>query len=140
MSENGLWDKLSKGMGAMWEAQRHEDRYSTGIPDVSYSMKYHGWIELKFLKSPPVNADTAMRIKHYTSDQKNWITRHGKRAGLCWILIQVGEVFMLFDWTKARLVGELSFEEHLTLANKYWEGRINFNELSVILNSPIRAV
>jgi hypothetical protein len=138
MSEHRLWLYLRDNMASSWEAQRHEDRLSTGIPDVSYSMLHHGWIELKYLAAAPKKASTPMRIEHYTTDQRNWIMRHGSRGGLVFLLLQVGRDYLLFDWTRAREIGQVTFAEHCAMAAKHWAGRINWSELSYALNQPIR--
>jgi len=131
--EQQLWDYLKRGMLLKWEAQRHEDKYSTGIPDVSYSIGRHGWIELKRLKSKPVNNDTILHISHYTADQKNWLFRHGSKGGACFILLQIENVYMLFGWESCVWVGEMTYDEHIKAAIRVWTGNINWDELCYIL-------
>lgn len=40
---------MRREMGRDWDAQRHEDRYSVDIPDVSFALPHGvaGWVELK---------------------------------------------------------------------------------------------
>ena len=46
--EQIAWDVLARQMRGRWRAQRHEDKYSPDIPDVSFvAGRYSGWIELK---------------------------------------------------------------------------------------------
>ena len=134
MSENALWKYLRDGMGATWESQRHEDKLSTGIPDVSYSTTLHGWIELKFIAEPPKRASTILRIPHYTAEQRNWLERHGKRGGRCFLLLQVGREYLLFDWTGALSVGRVTMDELRAIAVARWSGRIDFPALRSILS------
>lgn len=134
MSEHRLWLYLRTGMGSRWEVQRHEDRLSTGIPDLSYSMAVNGWIELKYLPKIPKGQLT---IRHYTVDQRNWLIRHGKRSGLCFLLLQIDREYMIFDWTKVARVGQATFEEHREFAVKTWTGKINWSELGAILSQPV---
>ncbi len=137
MSESRLWEYLRTGMGARWEAQRHEDRFTPGIPDVSYSITRHGWIELKYLPTKPKKSSSILKIDHYTQDQRNWAIRHGRRAGLCFMLLQVNKTYMLFDWTKATLIGSTDFETHKRLALGVWESKIDWRHLRSLLVSPV---
>ena len=134
MSENALWKYLRDGMAAAWEAQRHEDKLSTGgIPDVSYSTNHHGWIELKFVAEPPKRASTPLRIPHYTAEQRNWLERHGKRTGRCYLFVQVGPEYLLFDWAGAQQVGRVPMDELRGLAVARWVNRVDFHGLRQIL-------
>lgn len=47
--EQLAWVCMRREMTGRWVAQRHEDRYSKGIPDVSFVLTdgRAGWIELK---------------------------------------------------------------------------------------------
>jgi len=130
MSERLLWDYLRKGMGPLWEAQRHEDSLSIGIPDVSYAITHHGWIELKYRAEPPKRPNSPLTIKHFTADQRNWLTRFGKKAGRCWILLQVDKTYMLFSWGKVQRVGAVSYAEHLKMAERVWVGGIDWEEFT----------
>lgn len=133
MSEADLWKYLRDGMGATWESQRHEDKLSTGIPDVSYSTTCHGWIELKFVATPPKRPGTPLRIPHYTAEQRNWLERHGKRGGRCFLLLQVEREYLLFNWSGAQSVGRVALDELRTVAVARWSGRIDFHSLRQIL-------
>lgn len=107
--EAALWQHLHSAMGGLWEAQRHEDRLQADIPDVSYSTTHHGWIELK-VADKPKRPSTPVRVDHFTAGQRNWLTRHGRRGGKCFILLQVGPAYFLFSWTSARVIGDLTLE------------------------------
>lgn len=128
MSEARLWEYVRDGVGPLWEAQRHEDRHSLGIPDVSYSTDHHGWIELKYLPAAPKRPTTIMKVDHFTAEQRNWLTKHGRRGGHCFILLQVGACYLLFSWADARKIGQMTFDEHKKTALTVWEGRMNFTE------------
>lgn len=134
MSEARLWSYLRDGVGPLWEAQRHEDRHSTGIPDVSYSTDHHGWIELKYLPKAPKRADTILKIDHYTAEQKNWLTRHGKRGGHCFLFMQVEATYMLFGWESAREIGTVPLDAHKKMALAVWEGQVRFTEFVQLLS------
>lgn len=78
--EKALWNYVSAGMNNRWDCQRHEDRYSKGIPDVSYGINgVNGWIELKISKQGKVNI---------SQEQINWAISRGSRGGRCFVLIR----------------------------------------------------
>ena len=47
--EQLAWTIMRREMSGYWVAQRHEDRFTSGIPDVSFVMidGRSGWVELK---------------------------------------------------------------------------------------------
>lgn len=135
MSEDNLWSYLRRGAGPLWEAQRHEDQYSTGIPDVSYSTTHHGWIELKYLPKVPVRPSTPLSIKHFTTDQRNWLKRHGQRGGKCFLFLQVVNEFMLFGWWQVDEIGRVPLSAHRDMAIGHWVGSMDFAEFIHILNT-----
>jgi hypothetical protein len=135
MSEDRLWRYIRDGMGPLWEPQRIEYRLTAGIPDVAYSITRHGWLELKYLPKKPTRG--LLKIPHLTDDQRNWAAAHGSRSGLCFILLQVEDSYMLFDWTKSYMVGRLSYEDHTKIATRFWFKRIHWRELRDALVSPV---
>lgn len=138
MSESNLWSYLRVGMGPLWEAQRHEDKLTSGIPDVSYSITHHGWIELKYLPDKPKRDNSILKIDHYTPEQRNWLTLHGARGGLCFLMLQVDKTYMIFDWTKAQRIATLPYADHVAMAMGVWEKSINWRHLRSILVSPVK--
>lgn len=61
---------VQREMGGLWDYQRHEDRYSPDIPDISFAYEgQHGWIELK-------SAELGEVIK-LRPGQINWLVRRG---------------------------------------------------------------
>jgi hypothetical protein len=105
--EQKLWAHLARQVGGAWEAERIEHKLNSGIPDVAYSTTHHGWIELK-VGQRPARATTPVRLPHFTEDQRNWITRHGRRGHRVFILLQVEDVYFLFGWRSAHKVGNLT--------------------------------
>jgi hypothetical protein len=104
--EKALWSYISSQMGNIWDAQRHEDKISTGIPDVSFGLQgVNGWLELKHVKKYPKKSTTAVRIKHFTSDQKNWLKRRQKFGGNCWVLIAIETDIYLFRALNLQEIG-----------------------------------
>ena len=98
--EQKQWQYLSTIMAGKWNAQRHEDKYSAGVPDVSYSMNgVDGWIELKTIESWPKNIKTTINIPHLKAGQVNWLEEFGKAgSGRMFLLLSVGEVQCSSDW------------------------------------------
>lgn len=134
MSEARLWEYLRDGMGPRWVAQRHEDKYSTGIPDVSYSTNCHGWIELKYVAKPPAKTTNAVPVPHFTAAQRNWIRQHGGRGGKCWVLLQVEKTYFLLSWDLAPMVGLSTFAELKRNASRSWENAISWPELAATIS------
>lgn len=102
MRERALWLQLSAGMGSLWHAQRHEDRYSVGVPDVSFAMaELAGWIELKSLNRPQRHT---FDLPQLSTKQRVWMTRRTECAGVghCFVLVRWvnahGSEYVLHDW------------------------------------------
>lgn len=86
-TEDGLRRFLVKLMGQWWHFQRHEDRLSTGIADLSYAGNgVDGWVELKVSKNGPW-------LKGLKACQRRWLCRRGKAGN--------GKVFV-FVWVKTK--------------------------------------
>jgi hypothetical protein len=125
----------------MLELQRHEDRYSLGVPDVSYSaLQVNGWIELKECHEWPVRSETVLRIKHYTEDQRGWLFRHGERGGYCWLLLQVGKDYLLFNHLQAQGVGATyTRQDCFEKCTASWQGELPLLKLLEILTRKYHA-
>lgn len=130
MSEATLWKNLRKKMlPRYWkEATRHEDKYARGIADVSFvqtcewktyypmRVSLHGWVELKYKAQAPIRPSTICKIDHYTDEQRNWLKAKGKAGGMTFLMLQLGQVYFLFDHIKAQDVGLVVTEELYDLA------------------------
>lgn len=87
--EQLVWLGLDREFGNDWIAQRHEDKYSVGIPDVSFVYGVHGgWIELK-----AAAAGERLKIR---PEQINWMARRVTRGQPCILLARRGT-----DWAGA---------------------------------------
>lgn len=103
--EKLLYKKIKKAMSGLWDHQRHEDKFSVGIPDISFGLGgKNGWIELKYLKKWPKLGDI-VKIPHFTSQQKNWIYKRQKIGGNCWLLLQIKVEFLLFKGDDVTTIG-----------------------------------
>ncbi len=119
-------------MSPYWAAQRHEDKHTKGIPDVSYSMNgVNGWIELKTVE---INKLGKVNIPHFTAEQRQWLKRHGRRGGHCFLFVEVtggrswSTLYALIPHNKTDTVGGLSWEEMVQLSCHH-----SFDELNIIL-------
>jgi len=97
--EKDLWDKIRVAMGLSWSAQRHEDRYSLGIPDVSFAItfkgkKINGWIELKVIGK--MHDSNVIKVSKFTKEQKAWLTDTSEHGGNCFLFLKAGDVYMIF--------------------------------------------
>jgi hypothetical protein len=141
VSEAKLWEDIQQGMTARWHCQRHEDKYSTGIPDVSFGIqkRSEGWIELKWLnRLPEFNGKPwDFKYDHFTSDQRNWLemrTRHG--GGRVFLLCRFGaDLTCVWNWNRVRtLLGAAPLEDIIKAANaQWWHSGIDFEELEHVL-------
>jgi hypothetical protein len=140
VSEAKLWDDVRCGMNTRWHAQRHEDKYSTGIPDVSYGIKRlaDGWIELKYTPALPTPGDGPwdFSMHHFTPEQRNWLekrTKHG--TGRVFLMARMGPVTAIWNWNRIReLLGRANFKTIMNASNaQWWHGPIDFEELTSVL-------
>ena len=92
--ERNFWEWLDTAVGNGWDAQRHEDKYSVGIPDVSFgALGVNGWIELKACKKWPTNG-----LPKFTTKQAGWLSSRGNMGGNCFILARIDFTILLFHW------------------------------------------
>lgn len=89
-----------------------------GTPDVEC---VGGWIELKYLPAwPPRNG--ALRIPHFTRQQRIWLKRRWQAGGGAYLLLQVGTDWMLFDGeTASYCVGYARRDELISLSLHSWD-------------------
>lgn len=92
-SEARVWQALRMAIFARdGDLKRIENRLDKGTPDVSACLwGKEGWIELKFLRAPPVRPETPVRIDHWTADQVKWLGDRYRAGGRVMILLMVGE-------------------------------------------------
>lgn len=125
--ENTFKKYLIRIMGNRWDVQSHEDRYSPGIPDLSYGAGgIGGWIELKYIP------EGHRKPGKYTPEQVNWLVRRNKYAGNCWVFVKKGKsTYILYPSEAAR--GIRSGEDVEVLIAGQWEGSIDPDQLLYIL-------
>ena len=117
--EKQLYNKLKREMNNIWDMQSHEDKYSVGVPDVSYGLEgMNGWIELKRVLKYPKKSQTVIQLPHFTGQQRNWLERRQEKGGNCWLLLQVEDDYFIFKGDRCDRVGNCYNKEGL-MRNAY---------------------
>ena len=118
--EHKYWNKyIEPRMRTAWDAQRHEDKISLGIPDVSFGIcssnfeKINGWIELKYVKEYPKRETTPVKLPHFTPFQRNWLKKRQRYGGNCWLLFGVHDDNFIFEGNQTDGVGKTYTKKHL---------------------------
>ncbi len=135
-SENALWQTFKRNMSVFGRFDRHEDKLSLGVPDISYCIfngASKGWIELKYVEAPPKRASTIFRIDHFTREQKAWLRGRGESGDNCWVFLQMGREYYLFDWASAQLINTLPWFETREYACRGWYDGMNWPSLAQLL-------
>lgn len=104
MSEAQLWDKVRNAMGGRWHAQRHEDKHSKGIADVSYGVAgADGWIELKVVERFETNPDGMwdFSLHKFPPEQRNWLRQRAKfGSGRVFLMSSFGDkLILMWRWS-----------------------------------------
>lgn len=139
--EDRFWNTLSKRVGRRWDAQRHEDRFQLGVPDLSWAARgCDGWIELKALDRMPPRVLNLSRS--FTPEQCTWLERRGRAgSGRCFLFGRFGQVHLLVHWTRARAltrpvpaaqVRDLAYDPAPGLRG-LWEGPVDPGQLLDLL-------
>lgn len=129
--EGRLWESLRVGMASRWVAQRIEDRYAIGVPDVYYALRGgggRGWIELKVFAEPRREM-TRIDTRGLTPVQRAWLERFGRHGGT-FVLCRVGRETFLVRGADVR--GALDQATMVTLrvgAARHWTSRIDYDDL-----------
>lgn len=133
-TEAAFWSYLRGLMSPYWAVQRHEDQFTVGIPDISYSMLgVNGWIELKSIAI--ANADSVIKIPHFTTSQYQWLKRHGKRGGNCYIFIEVNRKlnpekdYLLIPHDQMDVIGEFNLKQLIDVSKYHSHNRIDITRL-----------
>lgn len=119
------------------DAMAVENRVYPGTADVNY---IEGWVELKWLPRWPKGCEVdAVRVKHFTPQQRVWLRRRWRKGGRAYVLLQVGTDWLLFDGaTAADNLGKVTRSRLYEVALKTW-GKLNEEELRVWLTESLRS-
>jgi hypothetical protein len=132
-AENSFKKYLMGIMGTRWDAQSHEDKYSSGIPDLSYGANgINGWIELKHIKS--WKGDRPVKPDKYTVIQVNWLNKRQKCGGHCFIMIKIADDYYLLDAIKAKAVKSgMTKQQYETNSISHWHRSVSPQGLLCLL-------
>jgi penicillin-binding protein-related factor A (putative recombinase) len=121
-------------MGTRWDVQSHEDKYSSGIPDLSFGIyNTNGWIELKQIKK--WNGDKPVKPDHYTSIQVNWLNRREKSGGNCFVMIKIENDYYILAAKEAKKVKTgMNKDQYDSTALAHWHKSIDPGQLSRIIS------
>jgi len=120
MSEQKMWVAI-RPMFVGLDAVRVENPAHPGTPDVNY---VGGWVELKHVAAWPVYDDAELKIRHFTPEQKVWLTRRWLAGGAAHLLLQVRNDWLLFTAPKAcEFVGCSTKYSLICNAKQHWTGK-----------------
>ena len=136
--EQRMWQVLRELTHGLWNAQRHEDEFALGIPDVSFGAKHvQGWIELKQIPKWPVRPSTEVRVDHFTKQQRAWLKIRQIYGDRCWLLLKIEKTWMLFSPDMFQYVGTTNKHVLMKSANKVWASKPDpYEFLSIITKLP----
>ncbi|MBT9158767.1 MAG: hypothetical protein DDT26_00014 [Dehalococcoidia bacterium] len=145
--EQKLWDDIRDAMVGRWHAQRHEDRYAQGVPDVSFGLgrTTEGWIELKCLGSWPGfhrPGPWNFANHHLTPEQRNWMDQRIKHGlGRVFLVCRFGdEATLIWRWAAlAPLLGVGTIQEIAAAASaQWWHGPIDGEDLFKVIKNCVK--
>lgn len=112
---------------------RVENPAYPGTPDINY---LHGWIEVKVVKKWPKDETAVVLVPHFTPQQRVWLRRRTEAGGEAYMLLKIGQSWLLFDGkTAAEIVGRAPRNQLLSSAIQHWERGLNGKELVKCLTS-----
>jgi hypothetical protein len=131
MAESQMRSKITKALAPL-HAIAVENPVLPGTPDVNY---IEGWVELKWLRSWPVQGGI-VRIPHFTPQQRVWHYRRRRAGGQAWFLLQCKREWLLLDGAVAALVINRSTREELIEASEhYWSDGLVVDDLILALET-----
>jgi len=131
MSERALRRRVVTALRSL-DAVSVENSVYPGTPDVNYM---EGWIELKKIRKWPERVTTIIRISHFTPQQKVWLRRRWEAGGQAYLLLQVGQEFLLFPGDKAALLlGNVPRKQLREGACQTWYGKEMDKEIAECLS------
>ena len=97
--ESIFWSRI-KHLFEGLDPIRIEAETPLGVPDVNYK---DGWVELKYVKEWPKRESTPLRLRHFTPEQRSFLSQREKSGGHAFLLLGVGEQVLLFGGKLAGL-------------------------------------
>ena len=102
MAESDIRSKLVKLLAPLDPVSVENYAYP-GTPDLNITT---GWIELKWVRDWPAGAETAVKVEHFTPQQRVWIARRAHRGGRVWVVLVVAGEWLFFEGATALCVGK----------------------------------
>lgn len=128
MSEHSMWGRVRRALKGL-DPVRVENRVELGTPDVNY---IEGWVELKIATAPKRGG--ILKIEHYTMEQRTWAIRRTHHGGRVFLLLKVGNEWLLFTGLCAsEFLGKVDLNKLRQVAIKTWKIKLNDRELREIL-------
>lgn len=119
MSEQSMWTTLRPLLVGL-DPIRVENPADPGTPDVNY---IEGWVELKEMPRWPPKGGP-LRVDHYTQQQKTWARSRARAGGRVFLLLKVGQDWLLFRGeVAAAILGKAPEEALKAAAVRVWKGR-----------------
>ena len=126
MSEKTMRGRVVRGLRIL-HAIAIENPAGHGTPDVNCSL---GWLELKWARRWPRIPGTIFRVKHFNQNQRLWLKKRWDNCRGAWLLLQVGQEYLLFDGDVAgQVVGKVSRRPLIAAATHHWKKGMNYEEL-----------
>ena len=127
--ENSFKKYLVRRLGSRWDVQSHEDKYSSGIADLSFGAKgVNGWIELKIIAS--WNGDRPVKPSKYTRIQINWLNKRDRKGGRCFVMVKVARDYFLLPAGKAKMVRSgMNKQGYMTHCLDHWDDSVDPDQL-----------
>lgn len=105
MSERAMRKRVLRALKPL-HAVAVENPAHPGTPDVNY---IEGWLELKKLKAWPKSDDAPVALEHFAPQQRIWLRNRTVMGGSSYMLLQVGNEWLLFTGrVAADIVGRVS--------------------------------
>lgn len=125
-----MWGTVRKAIKEL-DPVRIENKIEKGTPDVNYLI---GWIELKWQRRAPKRGGI-LRLDHdLTIEQRNWAIRRRHAGGRVFVLLKVGNIWIILKGeVAAEFLGYSNLETLMELAEKTWTQKLNSAELREIL-------
>lgn len=122
--EQRLNDRLMEALKGLHPI-RVENVACAGTPDIAY---VGGWIESKVIERFPIHRGTAVRVFHFSPEQRVWHSRHFIAGGKSFVALQVestAEVFLFNGRLAAEHLGEMPEAQMRSVALRTFRGKID---------------
>ncbi len=134
MSEKDLSKYVRDLISRFGHVESHEDRYKTGIPDLSYGVGgINGWIELKYLPSWPTKPEAPVKLRRFTPAQRNWLQSRGAAGGHCFLLLQVKDEYLLFHHSVIGDIDGFNKSHAIARSGHHWHRLVTASEFRLAL-------